>query len=143
MRVSTPGQAGDNHHSLETQEGRYKEYCERSGLIPIRKFVDVVSGRRDDRKEYQRMVDYVMEGSADVIIVQFLDRFGRNPREILQRYCQLQDAGITVVATDEDIKEELLLLIKAGIAGAESRRTSERVRANMSKAAEKLSLIHI
>ena len=39
--------------------------------------------------------------------------------------------------SDEDIKEELLLLIKAGIAGAESRRTSERVRANMSKAAEK------
>ena len=137
MRVSTPGQTGDNHHSLETQEGRYKEYCERNGLLPIRKFVDVVSGRRDDRKEYQRMLDYVMEGSADVIVVQFLDRFGRNPREILQRYWELQDAGITVVATDEDIKEELLLLIKAGIAGAESRRTSERVRANMSKAAEK------
>ena len=30
-----------------------------------------------------------------------------------------------------------MLLIKAGIAGAESRRTSERVRSNMSKAAEK------
>ena len=137
MRVSTPGQAGDNHHSLETQEGRYKEYCERNDLFPICQFVDVASGRRDDRKEYQRMVDYVMEGSADVIIVQFLDRFGRNPREILQRYWELQDAGIAVVATDEDINEELLLLIKAGIAGAESHRTSERVRANMSKAAEK------
>ena len=56
LRVSTPGQAGDNHHSLETQEGRYKEYCERSGLIPIRKFVDVVFGSRDDRKEHQRML---------------------------------------------------------------------------------------
>jgi len=33
-------------------------------------------------------------------------------------------------------KEELLLLIKAGIAGAESKRTSERVRANMSRAVE-------
>ena len=69
------------------------------------------------------MVDYAIEGNADVIVVQFLDRFGRNPREILQRYWELQDAGVSVVATDEDIKEELLLLIKAGIAGAESRRT--------------------
>jgi hypothetical protein len=44
----------------------------------------------------------------------------------------LQDYGVTVVATGKDIKEELLLLIKSGIAGTESRRTSERVRANMS-----------
>ena len=83
------------------------------------------------------MVEYALTGAAEVIVVQFLDRFGRNPREILQRYWELQDAGVSVVATDEDINEELILLIKAGIAGAESRRTSERVRANMSRAVEK------
>jgi site-specific DNA recombinase len=100
-------------------------------------FIDIVSGRRDDRKEYRGMLDYVLKGGADVIIVQFLDRFGRNPREILQRYWELQDHGVSIVASDEDIKEELLLLIKAGIAGAESRRTSERVKANMSRAVSK------
>ena len=83
------------------------------------------------------MVEYAIQGNTDVIVVQYLDRFGRNPREILQRYWELQDAGVSVVATDEDINEELILLIKAGIAGAESRRTSERVRANMSRAVEK------
>jgi len=83
------------------------------------------------------MVEFVMAGGADVIVVQFLDRFGRNPREILQRYWQLQDFKVSVIATDEDIQEELILLIKAGIAGAESRRTSERVRANMGRAVEK------
>ena len=83
------------------------------------------------------MVEYALQVNADVIVVQYLDRFGRNPREILQRYWELQDAGVSVVATDEDINEELILLIKAGIAGAESRRTSERVRANMSRAVEK------
>ena len=110
LRVSTPGQAGNDHNSLETQEDRYKEYCQRNDLMPVCHFVDVVSGRRDDRKEYRRMVDYAIEGNADVVVVQFLDRFGRNPREILQRYWELQDAGVSVVATDEDIKEELLLL---------------------------------
>ena len=67
-------------------------------------FVDVLSGKRDDRKEYQRMVEFVMAGGADVIVVQFLDRFGRNPREILQRYWQLQDFKVSVIATDEDIQ---------------------------------------
>ena len=137
LRVSTPGQAGGHHSSLETQESRYLEYCRNNNLLPVSQFVDVVSGRRDDRKEYRRMCEYALAGNADVIVVQFLDRFGRNSKEILQRYWELEDFGVQVVTTDEDIKEELLLLIKAGIAGAESKRTSERVRANMSRAVEK------
>ena len=105
-------------------------------MLPLSQFVNLVSGRRDDRKEYLRMVDYALAGNTEVIVVQFLDRFGRNPREILQRYWQLGDFGVQVVTTDEDIKEELLLLIKASIAGAESKRTSERVRTNMSRTVE-------
>ncbi len=137
LRVSSVGQTGERHSSLETQEARFNDYCERLGLLPVATFVDIVSGRRDDRKEYHRMLEYVEEGGADVIVVQFLDRFGRNPREILQRFWQLQDQGVSVVATDEDLQEELLLLLRAGMAGAESRRTSERVRANMSRVVEK------
>ena len=137
LRVSSTGQVGERHSSLDTQKARFEEYCHRFDLLPVASFVDVLSGKRDDRKEYQRMVEFVMAGGADVIVVQFLDRFGRNPREILQRYWQLQDFKVSVIATDEDIQEELILLIKAGIAGAESRRTSERVRANMGRAVEK------
>ena len=134
FRVSGPGQTGERHSSLETQEARFLDYCQRLELSPITTFVDVLSGRKDDRGGYRSMVEYVLQGGAEVVVVQFLDRFGRNPREILQRYWELGDHGVEVVATDEDIKEELLLLIKAGIAGAESRRISERVRANMSRA---------
>jgi len=137
LRVSTPGQAGERHSSLETQEARFKEYCHRHDLLAVTTFTDIVSGRRDDRKEYNRMVDYVLEGNAEVIVVQFLDRFGRNPQEILTRFWLLKDSGISVVATDEDFSEELLLLLKAGIAGAESTRNPERMRANMRRAVEK------
>ena len=137
LRVSSTGQIGERHSSLETQEARFYEYCTHKNHYPVTTFVDVVSGRRDDRKEYNRMVDYAISGNADVIVVQFLDRFGRNPKEILRRYWDLEERGISIVATDEDIGEELLLLIKAGIAGAESKRTSERVRANMARAVQK------
>ncbi|MFC2020826.1 recombinase family protein [Chloroflexota bacterium] len=137
LRVSSSRQAGERHSSLETQEAHFKEYCERYHLTPVTTFTDIITGRRDDRKEYRRMLEYVTQGNADVIIVQFLDRFGRNPREILRRYWELEERGVKVVATDEDIGEELILLIKAGMAGAESRRTSERVRANMGKAVSK------
>ncbi|MFC2038765.1 recombinase family protein [Chloroflexota bacterium] len=137
LRVSTSKQAGERHSSLETQESHFKEYCLRNQLDEVATFTDVVTGRRDDRKEYRRMLDFARDGKADVIVVQFLDRFGRNPREILRKYWELEELGVKVEATDEDIKEELVLLIRAGMAGAESRRTSERVRANMGKAVSK------
>ncbi|RJQ41540.1 MAG: recombinase family protein [Dehalococcoidia bacterium] len=137
LRVSSPGQTGERHSSLETQESRFCDFCRRHSLIPVATFTDIVTGRRDDRKEYRRMVEFVVAGGADFVIVQWLDRFGRNPREILRRYWDLEEHGIKVVPTDEDIKEELVLLLKAGMAGAESRRTSERVRANMGRAISK------
>ena len=136
-RVSSTGQTGERHSSLETQESQYLQYCDSRNYIPIKTFEDVISGRRDDRRDYLRMVDFVKRGGADVVVVQFLDRFGRNPKEILRRYWDLEDHGVSVEATDEDIGEELLLLIKAGIAGAESKRTSERVRSNMARIARK------
>lgn len=137
LRVSSAHQSGERHSSLETQENRYLTYCNQNHASAIGTFTDIVSGRRDDRKEYQRMVEFAMHGGADVIVVQFLDRFGRNPKEILRRYWELQDHGVSVIATDEDIREEIILLVKAGIAGAESKRNSERVRANMGTAVKK------
>ena len=71
----------------------------------------------------------------------FLDRFGRNPREILRRYWDLQEHGTTVVSINEDLQEELMLLLRAGIAGQDNKRTSERVIMNLRKAAEKGKLV--
>jgi site-specific DNA recombinase len=83
------------------------------------------------------MLRYVVEHDVGHVVVLFLDRFGRNPREILRRYWELEERGITVESVNEDLKEELLLLVRAGVAGAESRRTSERVKAASFKAAAK------
>ena len=82
LRVSTPGQAGEQHSSLETQESRFKEYCQRQGLLPDPQFVDVVSGRRDDRKEYRRMVEYALTGAAEVIVVQFPGPLRPEPQRV-------------------------------------------------------------
>ena len=78
-RVSTEAQAGDQHASLDTQEARALEYCASHGLRLVASFVDVQSGRRDDRTEYRQMVERALAGGASVIVVQFLDRFGATP----------------------------------------------------------------
>jgi site-specific DNA recombinase len=136
-RVSTDQQAGERHVSLATQQAHIAEYCARRGYALMASFVDVASGRKDDRAHYQKMLTLVRGGGADVIVVQYLDRFGRNPREILLRIWELQELGVRVEATDEDISEELVLLVRAGLAGAESRKIGERVRVTTRRAAQK------
>jgi site-specific DNA recombinase len=133
FRVSTNRQAGERNVSLETQRDRFARYCQSNNLVAVSTFTDTDSGLKDNRREYQGMLRFLQEKGADVVVVQYLDRFGRQPKEILRRIWALQELGITVQATDEDLKEELVLLVRAGLAGAESKRNSERVRANMAR----------
>src|SRR5438874_7332586 len=100
LRVSTPGQAEEDRESLPAQEAQIRAYCQRMGLMQVATFVDVASGRRKDRQHYQKMVALVRGGGADAIVVQYLDRFGRDPREILRRVWELQELGVEVLATD-------------------------------------------
>ena len=85
IRVSTEKQVGDGHQSLETQEARIRDTVAASGDQLVKIFRDVQSGRRDDRPGYQQMVRYVLDEGIDVVLVQYLDRFGRKPKEILTR----------------------------------------------------------
>jgi DNA invertase Pin-like site-specific DNA recombinase len=131
IRVSGDKQVGEGHSSLETQESRIRATVSENDGLVVKLFQDGQSGRRNDRVEYQNTVKYVLEEDVDVVFVQYLDRFGRNPQEILQRIWQLKDHGVSVEANDQDIQDELILMVMAGVAGHESKRTSERVRANM------------
>ncbi|MBI4198357.1 MAG: recombinase family protein, partial [Chloroflexi bacterium] len=137
FRVSTAGQAGERHVSLEVQQEAFARYCQARDLQPVGSFVDIASGRKDNRPRYQAMLRHIIEHNVGHVVVLFLDRFGRNPREILRRYWELEERGISVQSINEDLKEELLLLVRAGIAGAESKRTGERVKAALYRASGK------
>jgi site-specific DNA recombinase len=141
FRVSSPGQAGERHVSLEVQAAAFAAYCHSHSLAPVATFTDVASGRKDDRAQYRAMLAHIIEQGIGHVVVLFLDRFGRNPREILRRYWELQERGITVQSINEDLREELLLLVRAGIAGQESKRTSERVRLALREAASRGKLV--
>src|SRR5579864_8332737 len=128
-RVSTRAQADERKTSLEEQFEHARRYAQEHDLsLAGEAFTDVARGKRDDRPAYQRMLGRLRRGDADVVIVQWLDRFGRNPREILRRVWELQEFNVEVVATDEDVSQEIVLLVKAWSAGQESRRTAERTR---------------
>ena len=141
FRVSGPGQAGERHVSLEVQAAAFADHCRSYGLSAVATFTDIVTGRRDDRAQYRAMLVYIVEHGIGNVVVLYLDRFGRNPREILRRYWELEEQGITVQSITEDLREELMLLLRAGIAGQDSKRTSERVTLALRKAAEQGKIV--
>ena len=141
-RVSTLGQATERNVSLEVQEDAFRSYFRDNNLTRLASFTDVASGRKDDRPQYRAMLEYIAENDVDTVVVRFLDRFGRNPKEILRRFWELQERGTTIESISEDLKEELLLLVRAGIAGAESRRIGERVSMALQSAAAKGNLVN-
>ena len=105
------------------KNSRYLDYCKQNAFSPIGTFTDVVHRYVVMiAKNIVAWLNLLMQGGADVVIVQFLDRFGRNHKEILRRIWELQDIGVSVVATDEDIREEIVLMVKAWSAGAESKK---------------------
>ena len=87
--MSTQAQNAPHNVSLDTQRTRIGEYCAAQGLSLAHIYVDVESGRRDERKEYREMVRAALQGQAGVIIVQFLDRLGRHPKDALLPYSLL------------------------------------------------------
>ena len=136
-RVSSTEQARPEHNSLETQREKFLAYCQRLDRAAVGEFEDHRSGARADRDEYQAMLDLLRSGGADEVVVERLDRFGRDDEEILLRYVELKRLGVQIVATDQGLDDPMMFLIHAGIASHERQLIRERVRSNMRRAAEK------
>ena len=84
-RVSTDEQARDGL-SLDTQLADCRRYVvRRDGWVFGREFQDVLTGKRDDRPDYQALLAEVRrlsaEGHRAAVVVARLDRFGRRVLE--------------------------------------------------------------
>jgi site-specific DNA recombinase len=134
FRVSTEAQ-GERGVSLDVQLERFHAHCRRKGYTEAETFTDIASGTRTDRVEYQRMIRFIRDGGADVVVVMFFDRFGRDGREMLTRRWELSDLGVRIEATDERDEPDgsIMHYIRPWQAEQESRRIGERVRAAMAR----------
>ena len=66
-----------------------------------RVFTDKMSGVRDDRPEFLKMLDVARPG--DVIVVWPLDRLGRSLRHLIETVNQLSERGIELKSIKENI----------------------------------------
>lgn len=83
----------------EQNEQRQVLALTRFGIRPCRIFVDKQSGKNFDRVQYQQLLRKL--NSGDTLVVQSIDRLGRNYEEILQQWRVLtKDMGVDLVVLD-------------------------------------------
>lgn len=112
LRVSVDEEDGNNA-SIQSQEAEIKRYAAARGIEIVAFFADLnVSGRKENRKQFDRMIALACGESrpVDLIISYSLSRFARRLLTQLASEKKLGNAGVTLVtvlegeATDPNAK---------------------------------------
>jgi len=121
-RVSTAKQ-GRSGLGLDAQRAAIEAFCSTRGFEPLGEYVEVESGKRDDRPELAKALHHAKVTGATLVIAK-LDRLSRN----LAFLAKLQDAGTKFLAADMPEANETTVQIMAVIAQAERKAISKRTK---------------
>ena len=77
-RVSTEQQGSEDHFSLTAQLTEMREYAARKGWIIIAEFVEMVSGTIRERPQLEALLQMVVAGACDIVLVHELSRLSRS-----------------------------------------------------------------
>ena len=128
VRVSTKGQKDDRQIEIMKQYGVEKTFKEKQ------------SGKNTDRKEFQKMLDYIREG--DTLIVESYSRLARSTLDLIGIVQMLEKKGVNLISVKENVDTttptgKLLFTIMAGISQFEReimlQRQSEGIEQAMKK----------
>lgn len=89
--------------SIEQQVAECRKYAERNGYTITEIYKDAaMSGRSDDRPDFQRMMTDARHEKFDYIIAWKSNRIGRNMTQALANMAKLADYGVECLYVEED-----------------------------------------
>jgi DNA invertase Pin-like site-specific DNA recombinase len=127
-RVSTARQ-GSSGLGLEGQKAAVEGHCSRVGASIAREFVEVESGRHDDRPKLAEALAFARRAKATLLVAK-LDRLSRSVRFI----ATVLDSGADFAACDVPEANRLLLHVLAAVAENEAKAISDRTKAALQAA---------
>lgn len=122
LRVSTAEQ-GRSGLGLEAQRAAVEAFCASRGCEVLAEYVEVESGKRDDRPQLMAALHRAKVTGA-VLVIAKLDRLSRSVAFL----AQLQDSGARFVAADMPEANETMVHIMAAMAQAERKAIAKRTR---------------
>ena len=137
-RVSVEKQASLD--SLSHQVSYYNEYIgNHPGWLFAGVYADYgLSGTKDNRPEFQKMLNEAKAGKIDIIITKSITRFARNTVTLLRTVRDLKELGVEVIFEKEEMSSfspdgDLMLSLIAMFAEEEARSASENKRWQIQK----------
>jgi DNA invertase Pin-like site-specific DNA recombinase len=137
----SPGRE-QTEQSIEGQVRVCEEYAKAHGIAIIATYIDRrISGRREDRPEFQRMIADSAAKKWDTVLVYRTDRFGRSKYDIAVYKHKLSQHGVKVLPAAEatvDGPEGIILeALMEGLAEYYSAELSQKVSRGMKESAYK------
>lgn len=131
-RVSTPKQKPD----LENQINMLKQFCFSNGYCINKVFTDIASGISfEKRKEFFNMLDDVVSGKVERIIITYKDRLSRVGFELFFHLFKKYNTEIIVMSEvgsqkldSEEIFEEIVSLLHCYSMKLYSKRKNKKIR---------------
>lgn len=133
VRVSTD--SIEQEDSLDNQAAYFRDFIQSN---PEWEFVGIysdqgISGFKESRPEFQRMIADAKAGKIDLIVVKSVSRFARNTETVLKFSRELKSIGVGIFFQLQNINTlsgagELMLTILAAFAQAESEGASENAK---------------
>lgn len=119
-------------HSLAAQVSYYSDYIQRHpGWVYTGVYADeALTGTKDNRPEFQRLLEDCRSGKLDLVLTKSISRFARNTVDLLETVRELKNIGVDVFFEEQNLHTmsgdgELMLTILASYAQEESRSASE------------------
>lgn len=122
LRVSTAEQ-GRSGLGLAAQRAAVEAFCASRGCEVLAEYVEVESGKRDDRPQLMAALHRAKVTGA-VLVIAKLDRLSRSVAFL----AQLQDSGTRFVAADMPEANETMVHVMAALAQAERKAIAKRTR---------------
>ncbi len=107
VRVSTEGQAEDDKYGVEAQRDRIREYAEVHGYVIVKWYQDEISGVKDDRPEWDKILygESVTNPPFEAVIAFKSDRIARDTKLYFYYLYTLEKKNIKLISTQEDFQE--------------------------------------
>lgn len=132
LRVSTDAQ-GRSGLGLEAQRLAVASYAEKSGLSLVAEFLEVESGKVDNRPQLNSAIRHCRRHGHTLVVAK-LDRLSRNATFLLSFDDMIKRAGIELHVCDQPHLDRFMLGIHALVAERERALISERTKAALTAA---------
>ncbi|HHQ3780422.1 TPA: IS607 family transposase [Streptococcus pneumoniae] len=112
LRVSSRNQIDD----LENQKQFIKQFCNAKGIVVYDYMMDIGSGLNYKRKNWNELLDQVMNNEIETIYITYKDRFIRFGYEWFENLCHKHDTKIVILndkdsSPQQELVEDLISII--------------------------------